>query len=369
MVLSMYEQPVAHRGAINLVEKRISNIDEIAKELGVSKSTVSRAISGKGRIGEETRSKILAFIEEHGFKPNLIAKSLAVSQTFNIAVVTPTDTEVQEIPFFQGCLHAISQTITQWDYDVILSVATEHNISAIKRLVRNRKVDGIILTRPLVDDKAISFLKETDLPFLVIGNPGDESIVQIDSDHITGCRDATNHVLDQGYTNHVLLAGNAHHRVNKNRFAGYTQALQSHGIPECIEYVRHDELTVNKITEGSPIAIWNISSQSAVDAVLHEILPHQPSCLICMDDVIAVKTLHYLTRHHIHIPQDIRLLSFHDSAAMEHNFPPISALHVHIDELGKMAGKTIVDMIEGRPFNTINTLPAEFIIRESSLRE
>lgn len=347
--------------------QKISSIDEIAKAIGVSKSTVSRAISGKGRIGQETREKILSFIDLHGFKVNLIAKSLAVSRTFNIAVVTPTDAEVQEIPFFQGCLHAISQTITQWDYDVILSITTEHNISSVKRLVKNRKVDGIILTRPLIDDKAIDFLKETEVPFLVIGNPGDDTVVQIDSDHITGCRDATEHILRQRFANHVLLAGNPHHRVNQNRFLGYQSALQKQGIKIGLEISYHDLTTINKDRFNYPIVVWDISSQTAVDETLHTVMLQKPTCLICMDDVIASKTINYLTRHHIRIPQDIRLVSFHDSAAMEHNIPPISAVHVHITELGRLAGSTIINMIEGRPFEFVNKLPAEFVVRESSL--
>ena len=77
-----------------------------------------RVISGKGRIGSETRDKVLSYISEHGYQPNHIAKSLAVSKTFNIAVTLPTDTELHEIPFFQTCLHSITETVTVRDYDV-----------------------------------------------------------------------------------------------------------------------------------------------------------------------------------------------------------------------------------------------------------
>lgn len=79
-------------------EKNIT-ISDVAEALGVSKTTVSRAISGKGRIGEATRQKVLQYIDEHDYKPNVIAQSLAQSKTFNICVVMPGDYALVDLPF------------------------------------------------------------------------------------------------------------------------------------------------------------------------------------------------------------------------------------------------------------------------------
>ena len=87
-------------------EKDIT-IADVAEALGVSKTTVSRAISGKGRIGKETRKRVLEYIEEHDYKPNAIAKGLAQSKTYNICVVMPRDYEVVDWNFFQRCLFGI----------------------------------------------------------------------------------------------------------------------------------------------------------------------------------------------------------------------------------------------------------------------
>lgn len=77
---------------------------DVAEALGVSKTTVSRAISGKGRIGEATRQKVLAYIEEHDYKPNVIARGLAQSKTFNLCVVMPEDYALVDLPFFRKSL-------------------------------------------------------------------------------------------------------------------------------------------------------------------------------------------------------------------------------------------------------------------------
>ena len=82
-------------------------IADVAEALGVSKTTVSRAISGKGRIGEATRERVLAYIEEHDYQPNVIAKGLAQSKTFNICVVMPEHYGMSDLTFFQDCLFGI----------------------------------------------------------------------------------------------------------------------------------------------------------------------------------------------------------------------------------------------------------------------
>ena len=84
-------------------------IADVAEALGVSKTTVSRAISGKGRIGEATRNRVLAYIEENDYKPNVIAKSLAQSKTFNLGIVMPSNYELVDLPFFQEVIMGIQK--------------------------------------------------------------------------------------------------------------------------------------------------------------------------------------------------------------------------------------------------------------------
>ena len=344
---------------------RISNsepqatINDIASELGVSKTTVSRALSGKGRIGAKTRDRVLSYISERGYSPNLIAKSLAVSKTFNIAVALPKDTELHEIPFFQTCLHAITETAARREYDVVLSVITEEDISSVRRIVRNRKVDGIILTRPLADDAAISYLEETSLPFAVIGSPESDTAVRIDSDHRSGCRDATRHVLDRGFRRHVLLGGDPEHRVNQDRLAGYLEALRERNL-SCAE-------GAEALAGGQErCVVWRLSGTRETEAAMPSIMAANPRCLVCMDDVIAGHALAWLFRRGVSIPRDLAMVSFHDSAALASHNPPVSALHVHVSELASLAGNTLIDMIEGKAVRRVNVVPSEFVIRDSS---
>ena len=95
-------------------EKKNITIADVAEALGVSKTTVSRAISGKGRIGQETRDRVLKYIEEHDYKPNVIAKGLAQSKTYNLCVVMPGEYDVVDLTFFQECLFGIQEIAELW---------------------------------------------------------------------------------------------------------------------------------------------------------------------------------------------------------------------------------------------------------------
>ena len=133
-------------------------ISDVAEALGVSKTTVSRAISGKGRIGEETRQKVLSYIEEHDYKPNVIAKGLAQSKTFNLCVVMPGDYALVDLPFFQEVISGIQEIAGLHEYDILLCICKENDISGLERIISNHKVDGVILLRTFLKDLQIELL-------------------------------------------------------------------------------------------------------------------------------------------------------------------------------------------------------------------
>lgn len=118
-------------------------IEDVARELGINKSTVSRAISGKGRVGEETRAKVLAFIEEHDYHPNAVAKSLAQNRTANLGLVLPGNYPSVHPAFFHEFMEGCCDIAAQNDFDIMISMIRNHDFSQLERMIKNRKVDGI----------------------------------------------------------------------------------------------------------------------------------------------------------------------------------------------------------------------------------
>ena len=140
---------------MELEEKKYITIADVAEALGVSKTTVSRAISGKGRIGEETRARVLSYIAEHDYRPNLIAKGLAQSRTYNLCVVMPEHYGMSELSFFQECLFGIEKVSGAAGYDVLLSICDNQDISSLARIIDNRKADCVLLMCSFVEDAQI----------------------------------------------------------------------------------------------------------------------------------------------------------------------------------------------------------------------
>ena len=192
-------------------EKKDITIADVAEALGVSKTTVSRAISGKGRIGKETRKRVLEYIEEHDYKPNAIAKGLAQSKTYNICVVMPRDYEVVDWNFFQRCLFGIQEMAETVGYDILLTMCQMNDISSLERIVANHKVDGVIL-------------QQKNIPFVTTGSTNYEGVIQIDHNHRSACRELTSIILMKNLKRIALIGEDEGYMVTHSRLLGFRDA-------------------------------------------------------------------------------------------------------------------------------------------------
>ena len=123
-------------------EKKIYTIEDTARELGVSKTTVSRAISGKGRISQATRDRVRAFIKEHDYRPNVVARVGSSVKLNNIALLMPKDYVATEFLFLKICMNGICEMASSYEYDIIISMIDGADVSQIQRLEANRKSTG-----------------------------------------------------------------------------------------------------------------------------------------------------------------------------------------------------------------------------------
>ena len=201
----------------NNEENKNITIADVAEALGVSKTTVSRAISGKGRIGQETRDRVMAYIREYGYMPNAMARGLAKSKTFNLCVVMPDQYDVADVTFFQDCLLGIEKIAASQGYDLLLSICSNDNIESLERIVSNRKADGVILMRTYVDDGQIRFLKQHNVPFVAVGTSEEADVIQIDHDHRHACMELTQLLLMKGFKKIALIGTDVTQMVNHMR--------------------------------------------------------------------------------------------------------------------------------------------------------
>jgi len=330
-------------------EKNSMTIADVAEALGVSKTTVSRAISGKGRIGKETRERVMSYIEKHDYKPNVIARGLAQSKTFNICAVMHSDYELGDLRFFQDCLLGIQEIASLVGYDILISICKGNDISTLERIITNHKVDGVILMRTFVDDPRIDYLINKNVPFTTIGTTDREGVVQVDHNHRSACKELTSILLMKGLKRIALIGGDVEHVVTRKRFQGFREAYEKL------------ELKINE-----ELLFLNVENNLLIDKAVKRVLAESADCILCMDDVVCSRVLKSLREERVSVPEDIRVASFYNSALLENNVPAITALSFDAKELGMVACRTVLDLIEGLDTAENTLLPYEVVLKAST---
>lgn len=321
-------------------------MDVIAKELEVSKTTVSRAISGKGRVGAETRDRVLKYIESLGYKPNSMARALAGAKTYNIGVVIPDTDERGGAPFFKDCLLGVTEAASRRDYDTVLAVVSYDNISRLERLVDGRRVDGLVLTRGDKKDRLVSYLRSQEMPFVLIGRSEAEGVFQIDSDQKDGCCELTARMLRESPEGVAFFGGPKEMDVERLRYEGYEQAFFLAG---------------REVDQS--LVFWN--AESRLDEALEALLKSGASRLACSDDLLCLKVMEALKQRGVSVPERMKVVSFFDSEDLESGETPVTSLHVDTKVLSKKAGDLLIDIIEGKNPSPRNYAKCSVLYRSS----
>lgn len=324
-------------------------IDDIAKELGVSKTTVSRAISGKGRIGEGTRQRVLDYIELHNYKPSAMAQGLAKSCTYNIGMVIPADLLSEDMPFFSKALKGISEVAAEEAYDVVMTIVDNDDLSRLERVIENHKVDGLILMRTLYDDKPAQMLKNGGIPFVAVGMSEDPDIYQIDNDHAEACRELTSILLMKGLKKIAVVAGDMNHVINRKRLEGFYRA--------------HEEL---KIPLNKSLVFTDVNSAMFAARVTDTILMRHANCIIGTDDLLASSVLRKLEEEDVYVPEEMRLASFFDSQLLASSKVGVTSIKFDTTHMGREACRVLMQLIRGEQVPHVTRLTYEVALREST---
>ena len=329
-------------------EKKMT-INEVAQQLGVSVSTVSRAISGKGRIGNATRKRILDFVAEHGYQPGT-AKNLERARTGNIAFVVPDGKAMAGQPFLGMCMYGVNEIAQARGYDMFMVTVNEMEMSRLRHLLEGRKVDGAILGNTRRDDMYAKLLRSYQCPFVTIGSLEDDSAVQVDHDNLGACRDLTALLLSRKMRR-IGYMGQSGSRlfVNEDRYKGYLLAYQDVGMD-----VDKDLIYLDNMTEA-------VMCKNTDDLVRKRV-----DCILCQDDVICNIVLQELYNQHIRIPEDIRVAACYNSKTLDGYPIKVTALNFDSAEIGRVACDTLIDMLEGKEVPQKTLLDYEMLLKEST---
>ena len=325
------------------------NDNPIDITLGVSKTTVSRAISGNGRISAATRQRVLDYVKKHNYTPSMMARGLVKRCSYKISLVISTQFSDFELPFLRKVMRSVYQVAVDSDYDVLLTLVDENETRPVERLLDNRKIDGLILTRTLERDPLIPLLKARKVPFVAIGQPEDDQVLSVDHDQVGGCREMTSLLLMKGMKHIALLGGSMLYTVNQSRLEGFRQA-----------YVKMGQ----KIDEN--LLFLELESDDLRMEAVQQAVERGADCILCMDERLAQLTLNMLKQLNLRVPQDIRLASLYDNENLVNTVPPISAVQFNADILGLKATQQLLCALQGQPVETRMELGYQVSLREST---
>ena len=340
------------------------SIQDIAQHLGISKTTVSRALSGKGRVGSSTRDRIVAYCESVGYRPrkreasrdihggdarsvSRLTAPAAVSRSRNIAVILP-DSLLHDSIFFQNCLAGIVESAAAGDYDIVIALEEDAGTQSMERIFRRKKADGAVLMRGYVDDPQIKFLKSRNIPFVLIGTTPEE-IVQVDSNVAAGAKALTLYLLGMGLRRIAYIGGKESYLVSRKREEGFLRAFE--------EYL---------IAADHSLIFRNAVNNSLIAYYVDNALQRGAQCIVGGDDLISRSILQALTERGVRVPDDIMLASMYNSIYTTSSVPPITSVDVDPRELGAVAGKCIVNLIDGEETPTRTQIQYNLVIRQST---
>ena len=331
--------------------KQNLTIDDIARELGVSKTTVSRAISGKGRISAATRQRVQEYIEERNYRPSAAAKGLAESRTYNLGLVLPRSFIQLDLPYIRKSMNAICEEAFLWDYNILLCLSTDDDPGFLRRTLDNRKVDGVILARTVANDVLVEILADRGIPFATMGSlpPNNRGMaaVEADNDQVGGCRAFTKGFLEHDRRKAAILGNDLQYIVNQSRLAGFRQATQELG------YAPEDVVIATGLRNAATCG-------EAVDWALAQGVKN----FVTMDEELCRWLLHRLDELGLSVPRDVRVGSLYDSEDLASHVPPISALQFDAAELGRVTCRELLLAMREEPYDPRPLLGYQINLRD-----
>jgi LacI family transcriptional regulator len=223
------------------------NLKELATKLGLSPTTVSRALNGYPEVNETTRERVMAAAKRHNYRPNTRAIRLATGRAMAVGHVIPVASRHEIVnPVFADFIAGAGETYSRNDYDMLLSVVPDAEEEATYRALRSKgNVDGVILHAPRLDDPRIPLLHDIGLPFVVHGRSTGAALPYpwVDVNNRRAFQRATEFLLDLGHRRVALINGLEFMDFAMRRRSGYLDALASRGIAPDPALMVSEEMT------------------------------------------------------------------------------------------------------------------------------
>ena len=328
-----------------------ANIKDVARAAGVSSATVSRVLSGKPHVRPVLAKRVMQAVEELGYRPSRVARSLRVQKSSIIGLI------ISDImnPFFTALVRAAEDTALKNGYAVFLC-NTDENIQKEMLyidLMQAEQVAGVLITPTRELNCPCNKLVESGIPIVTVDRRlTDVKVDTVLVDNVDGAYQAVCHLIERGHSRIAAFTAREDMTTGRERLKGYRLALQEHKIPFREEY----------IFTGLP---KKETGCEQANRMLQ--LAEQPTAIFCGNNLLTMGVIETLYDSGRRIPKDYALVSFDDMEWYTMTLPTISAVQQPIYELGKTAAELLFRRIE-KPAAGVEEilLKANLIVRDSS---
>jgi LacI family transcriptional regulator len=331
-------------------------MSDMAKELGVSVTTISRALSNHHSIGPATKRLVKELAEKVNYQPNTLAAALRKGKSQLLGVIVP----YIEGKFFPSVVHSVERAASQAGYSVI--ICQSHEDMAIERqnieTLLSAQVAGILVSmaRTTTDLSHFDKVKSRNIPLVYFDRvPEGEDTNSVVLDDCAGGYESTINLIKQGYKRIAHFAGLQHLRIYKERRLGYLAALEAYGLPQEEDLISYTDMTVE---EGA----------LAMERLLKLSTP--PDAVFSSSDFCVLGALQYLKKIGKRVPQDVALSGFSNESFTIITEPELSTVDQRCNEMGSEAVKLFLELL-GSVQPTIPrrvVLQPQLFIRASSQR-
>lgn len=306
----------------------MTTIRDVARQVGLSITTVSRALNDYDDVSEATRTRIREAAHALDYHPNAAARSLKGRRADAIGLSIPPVLHRSYDAFWLDFIGGTAEVCAGRGVDLLISMANAHDAEGhhFQRIVRQRRVDGMLVCDVRLRDARVAYLQRHHWPFLAFGRTaGEPTYPFIDTDGTAGVCEAVLHLIGLGHRRIAYLGVDPDYGFSYFRLAGYRQALQEAGLPGDPQLIR----------EG----LAEESAAAAVAALLA--LPERPTAIFAAADFLALCVMQMARAAGLCVPRDLSVISFDDNILVQSADPPLMA----VSQLNRVMGREAATLL------------------------
>lgn len=328
-------------------------LEDIAKQVGVSRSTVSRVVNESPNVSDKVRKKVLDAIQRTGYHPNAAARSLASQRTRMIGLVIPRSvSSFFNDPFFPQLVQGIAFGCNDLEFALSLFLVgnKKDEEKLLPRILQSGMLDGVLIQSGLPGDQFVERLISSRLPSVVLGRPLVEGDINfVDVDNVEGGFKATRYLIDLGYKRVATITGKKGNAVTKDRLAGYQKAVVETGL----------------VLEEGLIAEGDFTESGGYQA-MKALLKSRPDAVFAASDLMAAGAIRAVLEANLRVPQDVAVVGFDDVPLDPILTMPLTTIRQPLLKFGEKAVELLIDLIGKSEVSAKSIiLETELIVRES----